>query len=97
LINPCGITDKPVTSLEAPAVRPTGASPLPGLEVIAQEAAREFGIVFRQEMVEVPSVDTLRRNDESRSKQEFPAEDTPLQVPAEVDRLLGNADRPVRA
>ena len=97
LINPCGITDKPVTSLEAPAVRPTGASPLPGLEVIAKEAARQFGIVFRQEMVEVQSVDALRREAESRLKQKFPAEDTPVQVPEEIDRLRGNAERPVRA
>lgn len=81
LINPCGITDKPVTSLDREA-----SAGLPELEVIAQEAARQFGIVFRQEMVEVRSIDALR----------FPAEDTPLRVPAEVDRLLGNADRPVR-
>jgi lipoyl(octanoyl) transferase len=89
LINPCGIIDKPVTSLERepPAVGLTRAAALPGLEVIAQEAARQFGIVFRQEMVEIQSIDALR----------FPAEDTPLQVPAEVDRLLGNADKPVRA
>jgi lipoyl(octanoyl) transferase len=92
LINPCGITDKPVTSLE----RETPAA-LPGLDAIALEAARQFGVVFRQEMLEVSNVDVLRRDAGSRSKREFPAEDTPLQVPAEVDRLLGNADKPVRA
>ena len=93
LINPCGITDKPVTSLE----REVPAVGLPGLDVIAQEAARQFGVVFRQEMLEVQSIDVLRQEAGSRSKQEFPAEDTPLQVPAEVERLLGNADKPVRA
>ncbi|UWZ85874.1 lipoyl(octanoyl) transferase LipB [Occallatibacter riparius] len=92
LINPCGITDKPVTSLEREAT-----AELPGLDVVAQEAARQFGIVFRQEMVEVRSIEALRRNAESRSKQEFPAEDTPLQVPVEVERLRGDAERPVRA
>jgi lipoyl(octanoyl) transferase len=102
LINPCGITDKPVTSLEreAPAVRLTAPSALPGLDVIAREAAHQFGIVFRQEMVELPSVDALRQSaaeSQPQSAQEFPAEDAPVQVPAEVDRLMGNIDRPVRA
>jgi lipoyl(octanoyl) transferase len=96
LINPCGITDKPVTSLqlEAPAVRPTAASPLPALESIAQEAARQFGIVFQQEMLELRTVEALRS---SARKAEFPAEDTPVQVPPEVERLAGKAERPVRA
>jgi lipoyl(octanoyl) transferase len=88
LINPCGITDKPVTSLqrETPAVGLTAPSTLPALDVVAQEAARQFGIVFRQEMVEVSSIDALR----------FPAEDTPVRVPDELERLRGNAERPVR-
>jgi lipoyl(octanoyl) transferase len=96
LINPCGITDKAVTSLEREVAEPAA---LPGLEVVAQEAARQFGIVFRQELVELRDIDALRRSaveSEPQSGQEFPAEDTPLQVPAEVDRLLGNPDRPVR-
>jgi lipoyl(octanoyl) transferase len=97
LINPCGITDKPVTSLEREG---SDRAALPGLEVIAQEAARQFGIVFRQGLSELQSVEVLRRSAaeaKSESAQEFPAEDTPVQVPAEVDRLLGNAERPVRA
>ena len=101
LINPCGITDKPVTSLEReqPAVGLAAPSALPGLDVVAQEAARQFGIVFRQEMVEVESVDALRKAAEAESAlaREFPAEDTPVQVPAEVGRLHGEAEPPVRA
>ncbi|HEY3706330.1 MAG TPA: lipoyl(octanoyl) transferase LipB [Terracidiphilus sp.] len=99
LINPCGITDKPVTSLEASGVRPAGASSLPGVEVIAQEAARQFGLVFRQEMRELPSLEALLESAEKKatgSAREFPAEDTPVQVPEEVDRLLGHTERPVR-
>jgi lipoyl(octanoyl) transferase len=95
LINPCGITDKPVTSLE---LEVADRAALPGLEAIAHEAARQFGIVFRQELAELESVDVLRQSAaEAASVQEFPAEDTPVQVPVEVDRLLGNAERPVRA
>jgi lipoyl(octanoyl) transferase len=85
LINPCGITDKPVTSLEREVDDP---AKLPALETIAHEAARQFGIVFRQPVLEVENVEALRR---------LPAEDTPLQVPAEVERLRGIAERPERA
>jgi lipoyl(octanoyl) transferase len=102
LINPCGITDKPVTSLEreTPAAGLTAPSALPGLDVVAHEAARQFGIVFGQELVELQSVDQLRQQaaeTESQSAVEFPAEDTPVRVPEEVNRLRGGAERPVRA
>jgi lipoyl(octanoyl) transferase len=45
LINPCGITDKPVTSLEMELKR-AGGGAVPGLEAVAGEAARQFGAVF---------------------------------------------------
>jgi lipoyl(octanoyl) transferase len=90
LINPCGITDKPVTSLEREAPCP---ATLPNLEAIADEAARQFGNVFKQPVVAVANVDELRAHacqdapDEGSSRRAFPAEDTPLQVPDEVKRL----------
>lgn len=91
LINPCGITDKPVTSLEREI--PEGVS-LPGLEEMAHQAARQFGHVFAQQVLAVESLDALRAQAATR---EMPAEDTPLQVPAEVERLHGDPERPVRA
>jgi lipoyl(octanoyl) transferase len=100
LINPCGITDKPVTSVEREVA---DAAKVPGLEVIAQEAARQFGAVFSRPMVELESIDALRKSaaeavagagDEQAA---FPAEDTPAQVPREVERLRGDGERPVRA
>jgi lipoyl(octanoyl) transferase len=95
LINPCGITDKPVTSLEREA---SPSSTLPGLDVIAQEAARQFGIVLRSEMVELPDMGALRRlAKEAVAEPEFPAQDTPVRIPEEVNRLLGNDEPPVRA
>jgi lipoyl(octanoyl) transferase len=97
LINPCGITDKPVTSLERELADP---ATLPQLEAIANEAARQFGIVFKQEMVELQNVDQLRQSAaeaESQSGEKFPAEDTPVRVPEEVNRLRGGAEGPVRA
>jgi lipoyl(octanoyl) transferase len=92
LINPCGITDRPVTSLEKEV---SDAAALPTLESIAHQAARLFGQVFSQQVLAVESLDVLR--EQARSAPEFPAEDTPLQVPAEVERLHGDPDRPVRA
>jgi lipoyl(octanoyl) transferase len=95
LINPCGITDKPVTSLERepPAVGLTAPAALPDLETIAHEEARLFGEVFRQPVEQVESVDALRKAAEVK----FPAEDRPVEVPREVERLRGDAERPVRA
>ena len=91
LINPCGITDKPVTSLEHEI--PEGVS-LPGLEEIAHQAARQFGQVFGQQVLAVDNLDALRAQVAAKT---MPAEDTPLQVPAEVRRLHGDPENPVQA
>lgn len=88
LINPCGITDKPVTSLarEVPDL-----AALPPLESIAHQAARQFGHVYDQQILALESLDALRQI--AREKRDFPAEDTPLQVPEEVQRLkTGHSD-----
>jgi lipoyl(octanoyl) transferase len=90
LINPCGITDKPVTSLEHEI--PEGVS-LPGLEEIAHQAARQFGQVFGQQVLAVDNLDALRAQVAAKT---MPAEDTPLQVPAEVRRLHGDPENPVQ-
>jgi lipoyl(octanoyl) transferase len=100
LINPCGITDKPVTSLEREV---TSDLTLPALEEIAHQAARQFGQVFSQQVLAVESLDALRA--QAASKNEFPAgrpgeipgNDTPLRVPDEVRRLHGDPEPPVRA
>ena len=91
LIVPCGIADHGVTSL-AEQVREPGA--LPALENIAHRAARQFGLVFDQHVLAVSGMEALLANASAR---EFPAEDTPLQVPAEVERLHGCTEHPVRA
>jgi len=92
LINPCGITDRPVTSLEKEVPDPAN---LPGLESIAHQAACQFGHVFDQQILAVESLDTLRA--QAKPDPQLPADDTPLQVPAEVERLHGDPSRPVRA
>jgi len=89
LINPCGITDKPVTSLEREV--PAGVS-LPSLQQVAHQAARQFGQIFAQQMLAVDSIEALRER--PAEKRGLPAQDTPLRVPAEVKRLHGDPEHP---
>jgi lipoyl(octanoyl) transferase len=114
LIVPCGIADHAVTSLDRELERELGRNfdrpgDLPSLEAVAHEAARQFGMVFGEEVLAVESLEALRsshpcdekpRKDGAPSQgatQEFPAEDTPLRVPAEVERLRNSGNRPIEA
>jgi len=89
LINPCGITDKPVTSLNLEL--PEAVS-LPALEQVADQAASQFGHVFSQQILAVESLDSLRAHAEA--KKNFPANDTPLRVPDEVRQLHSDDPNP---
>ena len=105
LINPCGITDKPVTSLDRELARePEHSAALPSLEAIAHQAARQFGLVFDQQVLAVESLTALRAHAAAMPaapKAQLAApqvpQDTPLQVPREVERLLHIPERPTRA
>jgi lipoyl(octanoyl) transferase len=57
LINPCGITDRPVTSLALEAKEPER---IPDMEALAHRAARQFGLVFEEPVQAVASLNTLR-------------------------------------
>jgi lipoyl(octanoyl) transferase len=99
LINPCGLTDRPVTSLEREMA---AGKTTPALESIAHQAARRFGLVFGEQIVEIGSLEDLRDQSrvpkaQSAAPQVLPPEDTPLQVPPEVERLAGKPEPPVRA
>jgi lipoyl(octanoyl) transferase len=93
LIVPCGIADCAVTSLLHEVKNP---AKLPTLEAIAHLAARNFGQVFGEPVLAVKSLAALRAQATAAPPQ-FPTEDTPLQIPAEIERLRGIAKRPVRA
>jgi lipoyl(octanoyl) transferase len=104
LINPCGITDRPVTSLEKElameVVREVaGPKSFPSLESIARCAALQFGLVFNEQVLAFASLDTLRAHVEAGPEKapEFPAQDTPLQVPPEIERLRRSNHRPISA
>jgi len=92
LINPCGITDKPVTSLNLEI--PESVT-LPSLENIAHQAASQFGHVFSEQVLAVESLDVLRAHAEA--KKNFPANDTPLQLPTELRNLHHDPDHPTQA
>jgi lipoyl(octanoyl) transferase len=92
LINPCGITDKPVTSLEREV---EDASRLPEPEALAHQAARQFGQIFGERVLAVESLDALRA--QATAQTAMPANDTPLTFPQEVERIHGEPERPVRA
>ena len=94
LINPCGITDRPVTSLEREISSPDR---IPTLESIAHQAARQFGLVFHEQILAVEGLEALRAQSHASNPDQVPAQDTPLQVPREVERLRGEPERPVRA
>jgi len=104
LINPCGITDRPVTSLAKEVADP---ATLPGLEAIAHQAARQFGSVFGEPVLAIEGLDALRAQarsvaaekpaDHEVVEEQGMAEDTPLRVPREVERLHDPRERPVRA
>ena len=97
LIVPCGIPDHPVTSLEVERSRlGLPSAEMPTLEALAYEAARQFGQVFDEQVLAVESLAALRCL-ATPPVAEFPAEDTPLQIPQEVARLRGIADPPNRA
>ena len=98
LINPCGISGCQMTTLEHEAGG--RAEAMPALEIVAQEAARLFGQTFGVPVEEVESLTALHPDSEEETDRPlFPAQDTPLQIPPEVERLRygGVKDRPVRA
>jgi lipoyl(octanoyl) transferase len=97
LIVPCGIPDHSVTSLAVE--RSLTGLPnfeLPTLETLAYEAARQFGIVFDEQVLAMVNLEALR-NQADEPTVEFPAEDTPLQIPEEVARLKCIPRPPSRA
>jgi lipoyl(octanoyl) transferase len=96
LINPCGITDRPVTSLEKEVAIPAN---LPSLEAIAHQAAGHFGQIFEQPVVALENLVALRAQAAEAQSPDpaFPAEDTPLRVPAAIERLQHKPENPVRA
>ncbi len=81
LIVPCGITDKPVTSMERELKKSIV------LEEVATSASRNFGRVFNSQMLWLESLDDLLAN----AAPAPPAnQDTPARPPKELRELHGD-------
>ncbi|MBZ5521294.1 MAG: lipoyl(octanoyl) transferase LipB [Acidobacteriia bacterium] len=79
LIVPCGITDKPVTSLEKELAVLNPPRELPSLETTAEMVSRNFGRVFEAQTLWLESLDSLLSA----------PEDTPAKPPEELRRMVG--------
>jgi lipoyl(octanoyl) transferase len=85
LIVPCGITDKPVTSLQLEMARLSAPRTVPSPEESAQMVSRNFGRVFGAQTLWLESLDTLLISRPAN-------QDTPARAPQDIRRLAGEKD-----
>jgi lipoyl(octanoyl) transferase len=95
LIVPCGISDKPVTSLEQEMAQSVLSRDrkVPAVEDLAQQVARNFGRVFEAQTLWLESLDALLSSSEISDYDTPPAnQDTPARAPKEIRGLSGEKD-----
>jgi lipoyl(octanoyl) transferase len=95
LIVPCGISDKPVTSLEQEMAQISTSRDrkVPALEDLAQQVARNFGRVFEAQTLLLESLDALFSSSTMSDYDTTPAnQDTPARSPRETRELGGEKD-----
>ena len=95
LIVPCGISDKPVTSLEREMANSflSRDRKLPALDELAPQVARNFGRVFEAQTLWLESLDSLLESAPATSEQILPAnQDVPAQAPESIRKLSGEED-----
>ena len=95
LIVPCGISDKPVTSLEQEMAQSflSRDRKVPGLEDVAQQVARNFGRVFEAQTLWLDSLDALFASPAISTGEPAPAnQDAPARAPAKIRKLAGDED-----
>src|SRR5262249_8095406 len=96
LIVPCGIADKPVTSLEQEMAKSflSHDRKIPSLEQLSQQVARSFGRVFDAQTLWLDSLDALLSS--AHPEQDDTAtpanQDTPSRAPRELRTLAGEED-----
>ena len=79
-----------------PLSRNISGTGVPALESVAHRAARQFGMVFEEHVLAAESLEALRAHAAPQVR-EFPAQDTPLRTPVEVERLRGVGAGPIQA
>jgi lipoyl(octanoyl) transferase len=95
LIVPCGISDKPVTSLKQEMAQssPSPDRKVPTLDDLAQQVARNFGRVFEAQTLWLESLDALFSSSGISDYDTTPAnQDTPSRAPSELRKLAGDED-----
>src|SRR5947209_20228428 len=95
LIVPCGITDKPVTSLEREMAKSflSRGRKVPSLEELSQQVARNFGRVFAAQTLWLDSLDALLSSAPAATDPDSPAnQDTPARAPEELRKLASEED-----
>jgi lipoyl(octanoyl) transferase len=93
LIVPCGLADKPVTSLAVELSRQTPLRPLPALEDVAHAASRNFGRVFEAQTLWLESLDALLDAAPTVSEDQVPEnQDTPARAPKHIRKMAGEED-----
>lgn len=95
LIVPCGIPDKPVTSLEHEMAKSALSRDrlVPSLEELAQQVARNFGRVFAAQTLWLESLDALFTSSATSDNDTAPAnQDAPARAPEKIRRLTGEKD-----
>lgn len=96
LIVPCGISDKPVTSLarEMESNSVSLQRQPPALNQMAELVSRNFGRVFEAQTLWLDSLESLLESASIPDQLESPLEnqDTPARAPANIRRLAGEED-----
>jgi lipoyl(octanoyl) transferase len=93
LIVPCGISDKPVTSLAREMAHSfiSRDRKVPALDELAQQVARNFGRVFEAQTLWLDSLDALLLS--APVEEYVPAnQDTPARAPEKIRKLAGDED-----
>jgi lipoyl(octanoyl) transferase len=100
MIVPCGISDKPVTSLEREMEQTFAGRgrKLPSLEEVAELTSRNFSRVFQAQTLWLDSLNDLLATASAEPANAEPAnaepmnEDTPARAPEAVRRIAGEED-----
>jgi len=95
LIVPCGISDKPVTSLQQEMAQSSLAMgrKMPTLDDLVQQVAKNFGRVFEAQTLWLESLDALFSSSTMSDYDATPAnQDTPARSPREIRELGGEKD-----
>jgi lipoyl(octanoyl) transferase len=95
LIVPCGISDKPVTSLEQEMAQSSISRnrKVPALEELSQQVARNFGRVFEAQTLWLESLHALFSSSGMSDYDTIPAnQDTPARAPEQIRELDGEKD-----